>query len=145
MTAPFIVPMFIYNTGSGDIEFTPTYPAIGKQPLDGLAATRHDSITSSGIKQSVLERIDDVMTLSFNFVPQSDLAAWKAMMYGTDGTNGLLAGKVFAYRPNAADDTVWGDYTLDSMDWTPKWVAPQTFSFELQCRLWVGATVVSGS
>jgi hypothetical protein len=131
--------MFIYNTGSGDIYFTPTWPAIGRQPNDGLAATRHDSITSSGIKQAVLERIDDVMTLTFSFVPQSDLAAWKTMM------TWLLAGNVFAYRPNAADNTVWNEYTLDSMDWTPKWVAPQTFSFSLQCRLWVGATEVSGS
>lgn len=131
--------MFIYNTGSGDVEFVPTYPAIGKQPNDGLLATRHDSITSSGIKQAVLERIDDVMTLPFLFVPQSDLAAWKTMM------TWLLAGNVFAYRPNAADDTVWGEYTLDNMEWTPKWVSWQMFSFELQCRLWVGATVVSGS
>jgi hypothetical protein len=131
--------MLIYNTGSGDIEFTPTYPAIGRQPLDGLAATRHDSITSSGIKQAVLERIDDVMTLTFPFVPQSDLASWKAFMLW------VLAGNVFAYRPNAADNTVWEEYTLDSQEWTPKWVAPQTFSFAFQCRLWVGATVVSGS
>ena len=131
--------MFIYNTGSGDVEFTPTYPPIGKQLNDGLAATRHDSFTSSGIKQSVLERIDDVMTLNFPFVPQSDLAAWKSFM------EYALAGGVFAYRPNAADDTVWYEYTLDSMDWTPKFVCPGTFSFSLQCRLWVGATVVSGS
>jgi hypothetical protein len=139
MTVPYIQCMFVYNTGSGDIEFTPTYPAIGKQPLDGWLATRHDSITSSGIKQAVLERIDDVMTLTFSYVPQSDLAAWKAMMQW------LLAGNVFAYRPNAADNTVWGEYTLDSMDWTPKWIAPQTYSFELKCRMWVGGTVVSGS
>jgi len=139
MTAPYIQCCFIYNTGPGDIEFIPTYPPIGKQPNDCLAATRHDSITSSGIKQAVLERIDDVMTLTFPYVPQSDLAAWKTMMAW------LLAGNVFAYRPNAADNTVWGEYTLDSVNWTPKWVAPQTFSFELQCRMWVGQTVVSGS
>lgn len=137
--AAFIVPMFVYNMGAGDIEFTPTYPAIGKQPNDGLEATRHDSITSAGNKQSVTERVDDVMTLSFQFVPQSDLAAWKQMMLW------LLAGNVFAYRPNAADNTVWYEYTLDDTSWTPKWIAPQTFAFELHCRLWVGATVVSGS
>lgn len=139
MTSPYIQCMFVYNLGAGDIYFTPTYPPIGKQPLDGLAATRHDSITSSGIKQAVLERIDDLVTFSFLYVPQSDLAAWKAFM------TYALAGNVFAYRPNAADNTVWLEYTLESMDWTPKWVAPQTFSFELQCRLWVGQTIVSGS
>jgi hypothetical protein len=139
MTSPYIQCMFIYNPGSGNVDFTPTYPPIGKQPLDCLAATRHDSITSSGIKQSVLERIDDVMTLTFSYVPASDLAAWKAFM------TWALAGNVFAYRPNAADNTVWGDYTLDSQDWTPKFVCLGTFSFELQCRKWVGGTVESGS
>jgi len=134
-----IQPMFIYNTGSGDIEFVPTYPAIGKQPLDGLSAERHDSITSSGIKQAVVERIDDLMTLSFQLVPQSDLAAWKAFM------SYALAGGVFAYRPDATDDTHWNEYTLDSTEWAPKWVSRNMFAFELQCRLWVGATVVSGS
>lgn len=134
-----ILPMFIYNLGSGDIEWVPSTPAIGKQPLDCLAATRHDSITSSGIKQSVLERIDDVMTLSFPFVPVGDLANWKAFMAWA------LAGNVFAYRPNSTINTVWGEYTLDSLDWTPKFVCFGYFSFELQCRLWVGQTVVSGS
>jgi hypothetical protein len=134
-----IVPTFIYNLGAGDIYFTPTWPPIGKQPLDGLEATRHDSFTSTGIKQSVLERVDDVMTLSFQFVPQSDLAAWKAFM------TWALAGNIFAYRPNSTDHTVWGEYTLDSMAWTPKFVCVGTFSFDIQCRLWVGATVVSGS
>jgi hypothetical protein len=136
--AAFIVPLFTYNSGAGDVNFIPTYPAIGKQPNDGLAATRHDSITSSGIKQSVLERIDDVMTLPFLYVPQSDLPAWKTMM------TWLLAGNVFAYFPNSLVDS-YNDYTLDNMDWNPKWVAPYTFSFELQCRFWVGATVISGS
>lgn len=39
MTAPYIQCMFLYNPGSGIVEFTPTYPAIGKQaPPGGLAA-----------------------------------------------------------------------------------------------------------
>jgi hypothetical protein len=131
--------MFVYNLGAGDIYFTPTIPPIGKQPLDALVATRHDSITSSGIKQAVLERIDDVVTFSFQFVPQSDLTAWKAFM------TYALAGGVFAYRPNAADNTVWSEYTLESTEWNPKFISPGWFSFQFQCRLWVGGTVVSGS
>jgi len=139
MTVPYIQCMLIYNRGSGNVYFTPTYPPTGKQPLDALAAIRHDSITSSGIKQSVLERLDDVMTLTFPVVPQSDLAAWKAFM------TWALAGGVFAYRPNAAVNTVWGEYTTDSLDWNPKFVSPGIFAFEFQCRLWVGQTEVSGS
>ena len=143
MTVPYIQCMFVYPAGSPivDVYFTPTLPPIGKQPLDCLASTRHDSITSSGIKQSVSERIDDVMTLTFPMVPLSDLAAWKSFMIYA------LAGNIFAYRPNAAVNTTWYDYTLDSQDWNPKFVAPGYYSFELQCRLWVGSgsPPVSGS
>lgn len=131
--------MFIYDPGGGDVEFTPTWPAIGKQPLDGLSAVAHPSISSSGLKQTVLERIDDLMTLPFPYVPLNDLAQWRAFMLWA------LAGNVFAYRPNAADDTVWSEYTLESDGWSPKFVCVGTFSFELKCRLWVGATMVSGS
>lgn len=142
MSVPYIQSMFIYPAGSplANVHFTPTLPPTGKQPLDGLSATRHDSITSSGIKQSVLERIDDMMTMTFPMVPQSDLAAWKAFM------TYALGGGVFAYRPNAADNTNWADYTIESMDWTPKKLeAPGYFSFEFQCRMLMGSPQVSGS
>ena len=140
MSAPYIQCTFVYPARSPvvNVYFTPLLPPVGKQPLDCLAAQRHDSITSSGIKQSVLERIDDVMTLTFSMVPQSDLAAWKAFM------EYALAGLPFAYLPNAADPTTWADYTLDSTGWTPKFIAPGYFSFELQCRMLVGSPLVSG-
>ena len=134
-----ILPMFLYNPGSGVVQWVPTYPPIGKQPDDCLEAIRHDSITSSGIKQAVLERLDDVMTLSFPFVPVADLVSWKAFM------TFALAGGVFAYRQNSTTNAAWGEYTLDSQEWTPKFVCFGTFSFEFKCRLWVGQTIVSGS
>lgn len=131
--------MFVYNLGAGDIYFTPAIPPIGKLPLGELSVQRHDSITSSGIKQEVLERLDEFLPFSFQYVPQSDLAAWKAFM------TYALKGGVFAVRPNAADPTVWGEYSMESLVWTPKFVSLGIFSFDFQCRLWVGATVVSGS
>jgi hypothetical protein len=137
---PYIQCMFIYNPGSGIVEFVPTYPAISRAALGGGgAATRHDSLTSTGIKKSVLERIDTLNTLTFPFAPAGDMANWQAFM------NYALAGGVFAYRPNALDNTVWYEYTLDSMDWVPKLTSWQNHSFDIQCRLWVGATEISGS
>jgi hypothetical protein len=137
---PYVQSMLLYDPGSGVIEFTPVYPAIGKQQLGGgLAATRHDSVASAGNKQSVLERVDTLTTLSFPFCAASDISAWKAFL------DYAIGGGVSAFRPNAADDTVWYEYSLDSMDWVLKFVAPGIFSLEFQCRLWVGATEVSGS
>jgi hypothetical protein len=132
--------MLIYNTGSGDVEFTPTYPAL-KKPFGagGLSATRHDSIATAGNKQSVLERIDTLNSLTFPICPESDMPSWILFL------NYALGGGVFAYRPNAADNTVWYEYTLDSMTAPFKFVSFGVFEVALQCRLWVGATVVSGS
>jgi hypothetical protein len=125
--------MLLYNPGPGAVEFVPVYPAIGKQQLGGgLAATRHDSIASAGNKQSVLERVDTLTTLSFPFCTASDMSAWEAFL------SYALTGNPFAFRPNAADDTVSYEYSLDSMDWILKFVAPGIFSVEFQCRLWVG-------
>lgn len=136
----FLTCEFIYNAGAGDVHFIPTYPPTKKQPdAGGLAAVRHDSITSSGIKQSVLERIDTLAEFSFPFCPLSDMAGWEAFM------SFALGGGVFAYRPNSADNTVWYEYTLESMDWVPKWVSYKQFSISFQARLWVGSTVESGS
>lgn len=140
MTATYKQNMLIYNPGSGIVDFTPTYPATKRQPgAGGLTATRHDSITSSGIKQSVLERIDTLTTLSFPYCPASEMSSWEAFM------SFALGGGVFAFRPDATDDTVWYEYTLESMDWSPKWTSYNNFSIDLQVRLYVGSTVVSGS
>ena len=99
------------------------------------------AVFTHGFHRFVYSEWVNAKTLTFPMVPQSDLAAWKAFM------NYALGGNPFAYRPNAADNTTWADYTLDSMDWTPKFIAPGYFSFALQCRLWVGSgsPPVSGS
>jgi hypothetical protein len=132
--------MLIYNTGSGDVEFTPTYPALKKAfGAGGLSATRHDSVATAGNKQSRLENIATLNPLTFPICPASDMPSWILFL------NYALAGGVFAYRPNAADNTVWYEYTLDSMAAPFKFVSFGVFAVDLQCRLWVGATVVSGS
>jgi hypothetical protein len=132
--------MLIYNAGAGIVDFTPTYPAVKRQPgAGGVEATRHDSFTSSGIKQSVLERIDTVTTLTFVACPATEMDSWQAFF------TWALSGGVFAFRPDATDHLTWYEYTLDSMDFVPKWTSFNNFSVELKVRLYVGSTVVSGS
>lgn len=140
MTATYKQHMFIYNPGGGNVEFTPTYPATKRMPGEGgLTALRHDSITSSGIKQSVLERIDTLAPLSFPYCPDTDMDDWRSFM------SFALGGGVFAFRPDASDGSVWYEYTLENMDWSPKWTSYKNFSVDLQVRLYDGSTVVSGS
>jgi len=137
---PFINDMFVYQVAGSTVltGFTPVFPPVKRQPLAlwGMEAVRHDSITSEGMKRSVLERIDGVTTLTFPYVAGSDMAAWKAFEAFATG------GGTFAYRPNknayardAWDNTGFSTFKLIDMDWKPHFEAPQAFSLEMKLRL----------
>lgn len=82
----FPLPKIIYDAGSGAVTLQFTYPPISKPGTDELTATRHDSDTISGIRQSIIERIDEYRTLQMDFVPQADEANWSAfMLYALTG------------------------------------------------------------
>jgi hypothetical protein len=128
-------PRFDYYNGSSWVNFTPTFPATKRPPLNTvLSAVRHDSITSAGEKQSVFERIDQMIPLSFENVPQSDITStpgWQDMF-----TN-VLAGAEFVYYPDHTDLTTYDLVTLEDMDFKPKWVGWQNFSLSFNLRVYV--------
>lgn len=121
------IPKFVYNPGMGDVTFIPTYPPVKKQPVNELDATRHDSITSSGIQQSVTERIDDIQSYDFETVPQADLASWYSFM------SYALGGGLFYVYPDSTLTTNNGFYLKD-MNWKPQWAFFQTFKFTINMR-----------
>lgn len=131
----WIVPKFSYWNGSAVVDFIPTYPATKKTPVGPVTATRHDLISSTGLKQSVTERIDNFQDLPFQTVPASDLSGWTAMM------NVLLTGAQFDYYADStsAPGTGFVPYTLEDLSWTPKWVAPGVYSFTIKLRQYVGS------
>lgn len=135
MTAPFIRPKFAYDAGMGTVDFSPANPAVKKTPTQvaPLVAMRHDSVTTSGIKQSVLERIDEFFELSFEDVPESDLVNWKAFM------SFALTGGQFTYYPDATDVFTYYDYTLENTDWRPRWKSWKNYAFTMTLRLWHGS------
>ena len=128
-------PKFAYFNGSAIVDFVPTYPATKKSPVGELDAVRNDSITTSGIKQSVTERIDNFLDLPFANVPESDLAGWNTMMAF------LLEGVQFDYYPDATDQLTYTPYTLEDKSWKPKWVSWKNYSFTLKLRKFVGTPI----
>ncbi len=143
---------YIYtSTPVAPTAFTPTFPPIKKQPftLWGMEAKRADSITVNGIKRSVLDRIDTVTTLTFPFVPKSDLVAWKdfeqyALTGGfftyrpiLDYPNASLVEPMFEYPGTDSGDNMGGYSVVKmvSMDWTPKFQSQGIFSLDMKLRL----------
>jgi hypothetical protein len=127
-----IVPKFAYNPGTGVIDFIPSFPAVNKTPFGPRIATRHDSTTTSGLRQSVLERIDIMKILDFVTVPESDMSNWDAFF------SYALGGGQFTYYPDSTDDLIYIDYSLEDVEWKPKRIAPGFYSFSMTMRLWVG-------
>ena len=129
------IPQFSYYNGSTWVNFIPTFPATKRPPLDyTLSAVRHDSIASAGEKQSVFERIDELIPLQFENIPQGDITTapgWQDMF------NNVLAGAEFVYYP---DHTTLADYymvTIEDMSFDPKWVSWQNFSLSFKLRVYV--------
>ena len=131
----WIVPTFSYNGNT----WTPTYPAKGKQPIAtlGQEAVRHDSITSSGLQQSITERVDRVFDLDFVMVPQSDLADWDAFI------SWAILGNQFQYAPDSTDLSTYVTCYLTSTSVPYKWVDFQLFSISLKLRVVVTAEIGS--
>jgi hypothetical protein len=130
-----IVPQFAYNSTT----FSPTFAARQKQPIAtlGQEESRHDSITVSGLMQSIHERTDRVFSLDFPFVPQSDLAGWDAFI------SWAIQGQQFNYIPDTLAPSTFVTCQLMSMSVPYKWVGYQLFSVSLKLRVVVSAQVGS--
>lgn len=130
----WIRPKFAYNDGGGIIDFSPLYPATKKVPAGAgpLEAIRHDSITTSGIKQSVVERVDEFIELPFETIPESDLTSWQEFM------TWAIKGNQFTYYPNAAVPGTYYEVTIEEMSYRPKYVAYKTYSLTITLRIFVG-------
>ena len=126
-----IVPKFVWTDAIGATELIPTYPPVGKTGAAELEAQRHDSITTTGVKQSITDRTDQFLSLDFKWVPSGDMAQWTRFM------NWAIAGGVFTYYPNMDDVATFADYTLEDDRWVPKRVAFMTYGFSLRIRKWV--------
>jgi len=127
-----VLAKFVYNSNT----FTPTYPPKGKVPVDGQAAVRSDSITTSGLRQSVLSRIDRTLTLEFPNIPESDLSDWDAFI------GWILAGNQFQYYPDASL-TNNNYYQVVDTELRPEWTSIQNYKLTLNLRRVVSAQIGS--
>ena len=93
---PLPLPKIIYDPGTGVTTLAFTFPPVQKPLLDDREATRHDSITSSGLRQSALERVDIVKNLMMEFVPWADMPAWGAFI------DYAIQGGTFQYFPDSS-------------------------------------------
>ncbi len=97
-------------------------------PAYMMEATRHDNVASSGVRESILERIDNFLELDMEWVGiGSDVTNWQAFFAYA------LQGGQFAYYPDAALSG-HTDYLLEDTTWTAAYKVPGQYTFKLRFR-----------
>lgn len=118
------IPKIIYNPGSGNITLTFTFPPVQKGTMErsteGNAISsnsgnqsRSDSVTLSGLVQSLWFRTDWFKTIQMDFVPFTDAPKWKAFI------DYAMTGGQFDYYPDAATG-VFQTMQMEETDWNPE-------------------------
>ncbi len=127
MSVVGITPKFAYNDGSL-VDWTPTYPPMDKTPYAPLEAVRHDSVTSSGLFQTVVERVDEFLILNFKFVPEADLADWRRFF------DWVIQGNQFTYYPDSTVPATYFELVMEDQSWAPKRDSYKNYSFTVKFR-----------
>jgi hypothetical protein len=112
----YLIPQIAYDAGLGLTFLNFTYPDVQKPMADPLDALRHDSITSSGLRQTVTERVDTLKDVNLENIPWVDLPALATFM------NYAIGGGSFRYYPDVTA-SAYDTWELVDTKFDPKWNA----------------------
>lgn len=121
-------PKIVY-TPDGGSEQTLSF-ALPPRDVPGYqkVAVRHDNVSAAGIRESVLERIDEFLEFTMDFIKDgSDLANWQAFM------DYALTGGAFAYYSDATVGA-YANYLLEDTELSASRRAPGAYSLTLKLR-----------
>lgn len=120
-------PQIIYDPGTGPVTLVFTYPPRTMAAYQSVAA-RHDNVASSGVRESILERVDHFIELNLQAVLAGvDVEAWNSFMQYA------LTGGQFAYYPDASQSSFTNCW-LEDTTWSASYKAPGLYSFKLKFR-----------
>jgi len=121
-------PKIIY-TPTGGTEQTLTFAFPPRQvPGYQKTAVRHDNVSTAGIRESVLERVDEFLEFTVDFIQSgADLASWQAFL------DHALTGMAFAYFPDAAQPA-FTNFTLEDTEAQIEYKAPGIYQLRLMMR-----------
>ncbi|HUY12397.1 MAG TPA: hypothetical protein VMX16_02050 [Terriglobia bacterium] len=120
-------PQIVYNSGAGPVTLIFNYPP-RSVPAYASTATRHDNLASSGVRESILERIDNFLELSLETVLSgADVTAWNLFMQYA------LTGGQFAYFPDSLQSS-FTNYWLEGTNWKAGYKAAGIYSFKMKFR-----------
>ena len=120
-------PQIIYDPGTGPVALLfQRQPR--RVPAYSFAATRHDNLSSSGVRESIVERIDQFLEFEMEYVGlASDIQNWSSFMLWA------LRGGQFAYYPDGSE-TAFTNYWLEDTDWRADYRFAGQYGFKVRFR-----------
>ena len=124
-------PQIIYTPAGGTQQTLSFVSPPKQQPGYVKSAVRHDNISTSGIRESVLERIDQFTELTLDWIRAgTDYANWTTFL------DFALTGAAFAYYPDASL-AVYTNYVLEDTGARMDYKATGVYSLKLKFRVLV--------
>lgn len=121
-------PQIIYPVANGTATLQFLRPPT-RVPAYSSKTVRHDNVASSGVRESILERIDNFLDLDMEWVGiGADVTNWAAFM------TYALQGGAFSYYPDSSQ-SAFTNYWLEDTNWTAAYKAPGQYSFKMKFRL----------
>jgi hypothetical protein len=91
-------------------------------------ATRHDNLSTAGVKEVVVERVDNFLEITMEWVAiGSDVNGWDGFVQNA------LQGVQFSYYPDATQPAST-NYTLEDTTWKPEYKVPGQYTFKVLFR-----------
>ena len=121
-------PKIVYTPAAGSEQTLSFSSPPRQQPGYLKTAIRHDNISTAGVRESVLERIDAFLEFTMDYIQAgSDLADWSAFL------DYALTGGPFAFYPDASQ-TGYINCLLENTDAQIAYKAPGLYSLTLKFR-----------
>ena len=121
-------PKIVYTPAGGTEQTLSFVFPPRQQPGYAKTAVRHDNVAACGVRESVLERLDEFLEFSLEWIQAgADLANWHAFL------DHALTGAAFAYYPDAAQ-TGFANYVLEDSEVQLEWKAPGVYTTKLKFR-----------
>ncbi len=120
-------PQITWTDGTTTNTLAFTYPPTHVAAYNAVAK-RHDNVSSSGVRESILERIDNFLEIAMATVLSgADVENWNNFMQFA------LAGNQFQYYPDSSLSS-FTNYLLEDTTWQAAYRAPGLYRFKLKFR-----------
>ncbi len=120
-------PKIVYDPGTGPTTLNFVYPP-RRVPGCVYKAVRHDNLATSGVRESVVERIDQFLELEMEWVLSGpDLSAWASFMIFA------LGGGQFSFYPDSSQPSFLNCW-LEETDFNAQYKAPGKYTFKMTFR-----------